>query len=76
MAPFFFFFGEMIRYITSDCGAVGIIHDQQGYAKSAEDAVADVLRAGMLYMFGPKYRYLLLLYVILIIVIILLNLLL
>lgn len=34
-------------YITSDCGAVGIIHDQQGYAKSAEDAVADVLRAGM-----------------------------
>ncbi|TKY74355.1 beta-D-xylosidase 7 [Spatholobus suberectus] len=34
-------------YITSDCGAVGIIHDKQGYAKSAEDAVADVLRAGM-----------------------------
>ncbi|RDX60226.1 putative beta-D-xylosidase 7, partial [Mucuna pruriens] len=39
--------GETIRYITSDCGAVGIIHDKQGYAKSAEDAVADVLRAGM-----------------------------
>jgi hypothetical protein len=35
-----------IRYIVSDCGAVGIIHDEQGYAKSAEDAVADVLHAG------------------------------
>ncbi|KAL2339885.1 hypothetical protein Fmac_007825 [Flemingia macrophylla] len=34
-------------YITSDCGAVALIHDQQGYAKSPEDAVADVLRAGM-----------------------------
>ncbi|KAG2399939.1 beta-D-xylosidase 7 [Vigna angularis] len=34
-------------YITSDCGAVGIIHDQQGFTKSAEEAVADVLRAGM-----------------------------
>ncbi|XP_058761503.1 probable beta-D-xylosidase 7 [Vicia villosa] len=34
-------------YIASDCGAVGIIHDQQGYAKSAEDAVADVMHAGM-----------------------------
>ncbi|XP_061345919.1 probable beta-D-xylosidase 7 [Gastrolobium bilobum] len=34
-------------YITSDCGAVAIIHDEQRYAKSAEDAVADVLRAGM-----------------------------
>ncbi|XP_057442573.1 probable beta-D-xylosidase 7 [Lotus japonicus] len=34
-------------YITSDCGAVSIIHDRQGYAKTAEDAVADVLRAGM-----------------------------
>ncbi|XP_061351141.1 probable beta-D-xylosidase 7 [Gastrolobium bilobum] len=34
-------------YITSDCGAVDIIHDKQGYAKTAEDAVADVLRAGM-----------------------------
>lgn len=34
-------------YIASDCGAVAIIHDEQGYAKSAEDAVADVIRAGM-----------------------------
>ncbi|KAI4307367.1 hypothetical protein L6164_030567 [Bauhinia variegata] len=34
-------------YITSDCGAVSIIHDGQEYAKSPEDAVADVLRAGM-----------------------------
>ncbi|XP_054789294.1 probable beta-D-xylosidase 7 [Prosopis cineraria] len=34
-------------YITSDCGAVSLLHDDQGYAKSAEDAVADVLRAGM-----------------------------
>jgi hypothetical protein len=37
---------QKIRYIVSDCGAVGIIHDEQGYAKSAEDAVADVLHAG------------------------------
>ncbi|RZC06819.1 probable beta-D-xylosidase 7 [Glycine soja] len=34
-------------YITSDCGAVGFIHDRQRYAKSPEDVVADVLRAGM-----------------------------
>ncbi|TKY56243.1 beta-D-xylosidase 7 [Spatholobus suberectus] len=34
-------------YITSDCGAVSIIHDKQGYAKTAEDAVADVFMAGM-----------------------------
>ncbi|KAJ6730378.1 SUGAR HYDROLASE-RELATED [Salix viminalis] len=34
-------------YITSDCDAVSIIHDDQGYAKSPEDAVADVLKAGM-----------------------------
>ncbi|XP_062221981.1 probable beta-D-xylosidase 7 [Phragmites australis] len=34
-------------YITSDCDAVAIIHDAQGYAKTAEDAVADVLKAGM-----------------------------
>jgi hypothetical protein len=37
----------LIRYITSDCDAVSIIHDAQGYAKTAEDAVADVLKAGM-----------------------------
>lgn len=34
-------------YITSDCDAVSIIHDDQGYAKTPEDAVGDVLRAGM-----------------------------
>ena len=34
-------------YITSDCDAVAIIHDVQGYAKEPEDAVADVLKAGM-----------------------------
>ncbi|AAF17692.1 F28K19.27 [Arabidopsis thaliana] len=30
-----------------DCDAVSIIYDAQGYAKSPEDAVADVLKAGM-----------------------------
>ncbi|KAL6984189.1 putative beta-D-xylosidase 7 [Sarracenia purpurea var. burkii] len=35
-------------YITSDCDAVSIIHDNQGYAKSPEDAVSDVLKAGIL----------------------------
>ncbi|XP_050213297.1 probable beta-D-xylosidase 7 [Mercurialis annua] len=34
-------------YITSDCDAVSIIYDNQGYAKSPEDAVVDVLKAGM-----------------------------
>ncbi|EPS70883.1 hypothetical protein M569_03875, partial [Genlisea aurea] len=34
-------------YITSDCNAVSIIHDIQNYAKLPEDAVADVLKAGM-----------------------------
>ena len=46
----------MIRYITSDFGAVSIIRDEQGYAKSPKDAVADVLGAGIV---GP---FLLLLY--------------
>ncbi|KAK2994896.1 hypothetical protein RJ640_001879 [Escallonia rubra] len=36
-----------IRYIASDCDAVAIIHDVQGYAKLPEDAVVDVLTAGM-----------------------------
>ena len=43
-------------YITSDCGAVGIIHDQQGFAKSSEDAVADVLRAGMSLSFASIHN--------------------
>ncbi|KAF8024901.1 hypothetical protein BT93_F1906 [Corymbia citriodora subsp. variegata] len=34
-------------YITSDCDAVSIIYESQGYAKTPEDAVADVLKAGM-----------------------------
>ncbi|XP_031266249.1 probable beta-D-xylosidase 7 [Pistacia vera] len=34
-------------YITSDCDAVSIIHDDQGYAKLPEDAVVAVLKAGM-----------------------------
>ncbi|KAL6912122.1 hypothetical protein ACP4OV_000927 [Aristida adscensionis] len=34
-------------YITSDCDAVAIIHEVQGYAPTAEDAVAGVLKAGM-----------------------------
>ncbi|CAN1250912.1 Probable beta-D-xylosidase 7 [Linum perenne] len=34
-------------YITSDCDAVSLIHDAQAYAKQPEDAVADVLKAGM-----------------------------
>lgn len=37
----------IIRYITSDCDAVSIIRDAQGYAKSPEEAVVDVLKAGM-----------------------------
>ena len=40
-----------IRYITSDCEAVRIIYDNQGYAKTPEDAVADVLQAGILSLF-------------------------
>ncbi|KAK3438059.1 hypothetical protein EUGRSUZ_F02442 [Eucalyptus grandis] len=35
------------RYITSDCGGVAIIYENQGYAETPEDAVADVLKAGM-----------------------------
>ncbi|KAL3830450.1 hypothetical protein ACJIZ3_019252 [Penstemon smallii] len=34
-------------YITSDCDAVSLIYEQQKYAKSHEDAVAYVLKAGM-----------------------------
>lgn len=34
-------------YITSDCDAVAIIYENQTYAKSPEDVVADVLKAGM-----------------------------
>ncbi|KAK9930572.1 hypothetical protein M0R45_027607 [Rubus argutus] len=34
-------------YVTSDCDAVSIIYDVQKYAKKPEDAVVDVLKAGM-----------------------------
>ncbi|XP_020584048.1 probable beta-D-xylosidase 6 [Phalaenopsis equestris] len=34
-------------YVTSDCDAVAIIFEDQKYAPSPEDAVADVLKAGM-----------------------------
>ncbi|KAL1547023.1 putative beta-D-xylosidase 7 [Salvia divinorum] len=34
-------------YITSDCDAVSLLFHQQHYAKSDEEAVADVLKAGM-----------------------------
>ncbi|XP_010269208.1 PREDICTED: probable beta-D-xylosidase 7 [Nelumbo nucifera] len=34
-------------YITSDCDAVSIIRDTHHYARTPEDAVGDVLRAGM-----------------------------
>ncbi|CAL2267324.1 unnamed protein product [Prunus armeniaca] len=34
-------------YITSDCDAVATVYEYQNYTKSSEDAVADVLKAGM-----------------------------
>ncbi|KAL3514094.1 hypothetical protein ACH5RR_026811 [Cinchona calisaya] len=34
-------------YIASDCDAVAVMHDNQGYSKLPEDAVADTLKAGM-----------------------------
>lgn len=36
------------RYITSDCDAVATVYEYQKYAKSEEDAIADVLKAGVL----------------------------
>jgi hypothetical protein len=36
----------MSSYVTSDCDAVAIMRDNQRYAKSPEDAVVDVLKAG------------------------------
>lgn len=35
------------RYITSDCDAVATVFEYQHYAKSPEEAVADVLNAGI-----------------------------
>ncbi|GLT44911.1 hypothetical protein SLA2020_187840 [Shorea laevis] len=34
-------------YIVSDCDAVAVMYEDQGYVKSPEDAVADALKAGM-----------------------------
>ncbi|KAK4483956.1 hypothetical protein RD792_011166 [Penstemon davidsonii] len=34
-------------YITSDCDSISTIHDKSMYARTPEDAVADVLKAGM-----------------------------
>ena len=31
----------------SDCDAVSLVHETHNYAKTPEDAVADVLRAGI-----------------------------
>lgn len=39
--------GNSNRYIVSDCDAVALLNEQQHYAKSDEEAVADVLKAGM-----------------------------
>ncbi|KAK9053399.1 hypothetical protein SSX86_030033 [Deinandra increscens subsp. villosa] len=36
-------------YIASDCDAVAVMHDVQGYSKLPEDAVASVLKAGNVY---------------------------
>lgn len=57
-----FVWGVKIRYITSDCEAVAIIHERQGYAKTAEDAVADVLQAGILALHSPFYFYVIITY--------------
>lgn len=49
----------MDRYITSDCDAVATVYEYQMYAKSPEDAVAYVLKAGLLFKFYflGKSRY-------------------
>ena len=45
--PLTFCFHDGNRYITSDCNAILFIYYAQRYAKSPEEAVADVLKAGM-----------------------------
>jgi len=40
------------RYITSDCDAVATIYEYQFYAKTAYDAVADALTAGLNLLFA------------------------
>lgn len=39
--------GITYRYITSDCDAVATVFEYQNYTKTAEDAIADVLKAGL-----------------------------
>ncbi|KAH9326280.1 hypothetical protein KI387_006458, partial [Taxus chinensis] len=38
---------KRFRYITSDCDAVAVIYENQKYVNTPEDAVADVLKAGL-----------------------------
>jgi hypothetical protein len=38
---------------VSDCDAVQVMHDDTGYAPTAEDAVADALNAGVLDFLYP-----------------------
>lgn len=42
-----FLLGMMYSYITSDCDAVATVFEYQHYTKNPEDAVADVLKAGL-----------------------------
>lgn len=39
--------GIKFRYITSDCDAVATVYEYQNFTKTPEDAVADVLKAGL-----------------------------
>ena len=43
--------GMTYRYITSDCDAVATVYEYQHYTKNPEDAVADVLKAGLYCVF-------------------------
>ncbi|XP_011011484.1 PREDICTED: probable beta-D-xylosidase 7 [Populus euphratica] len=40
-------------YITSDCDAVNVLHVEQKYAKTPEDAVADALKSGIVTLLLP-----------------------
>lgn len=56
------------RYNSSDCGALGNIHDEKGFAKSAQDVVTDVMQAGI-YILECYHHFLAFLYVIMLITI-------
>lgn len=47
--------GMKYRYITSDCDAVATVFEYQHYTKNREDAVADVLKAGLSWCFLPFF---------------------